>query len=173
MHKERGRPQPGEMPCAHLGWPSRRMEGIRQQQQSAQPLQFVLMIALDNRRLRAGNQHRCLSATIRVPTEEDAAGHTLSYRVDRLPQPLSVTLSRGGKRWPVRACLAEGQVAAQHRNPGLGKRIGDCCQKLGLAIRPSAMGEHQRVAIFPDGKMKKAPNRRVGGEIGKRLYMAL
>lgn len=176
MHEERCGPQPGEMTGAQLSRLSRWMERIRQQQQSSQPCEIIglRMLALQSIGwticgLRIGNQHGCLPATIRVAAKEDATGHTLLHDIYRTPQPLSITRGKSGKRRAMRAQLAKRQVAPQHHDSHLGKRVGYCHQKFGLAIRSRAVGEHQRVAVVTSRKMKEAANRRLCRKINEGL----
>src|SRR5215470_2211201 len=157
MHEERRNREPREMAGAQLSRFSWRMEGIGQQQQPGQPWEII-------GKLRIGNQHGCLPATVGVATEKNAARHTLPNDIGRAAQPLSITGGSSGKRRPVRARLAKGQVASQHRKSSFGKCAGYSQQKFGLAIRSRAVGEHKRVTACASREMKEAANRRLGGK---------
>jgi hypothetical protein len=88
------------------------MKRIRQQEQAG------------HKQLVFGGQHRCLSASIGVPSEKNPAWNHLPYRLNRAPQPVAIVGGAARKGRPVGPLLAEWQIAAQDRNARAGKGAG-------------------------------------------------
>jgi hypothetical protein len=61
----------------------------------------------------------------------------------------------------VGALLAEGEVTPQRRKTGLSEGVGYSDQYSSLAVGPSTVSEHQRIAAWNLGAMEEATHGRV------------
>ena len=135
VDEERGRYELREMLGAQLRRSFRRMQRIRQEQQTVNQLRLFRY------------EHSGLPPTVGVAAKKRASRDFRSHDRDCSTETFAVSLGTAGARRSKRASEAKGQVEAQHREAAGGERGGHFDQKLSLAIRASAMREHDAVAI--------------------------
>jgi hypothetical protein len=95
--------------------------------------------------------------------EKDAAGRLPSERLDSRPQPGLVAFAITARRRSLRALLAKGQIAPEHRPALCAKRIRDGDHERILAVRPRSVGKHQGVGGGIFRLVQESPDRYVIG----------
>ena len=157
MHKQRRDLQPRQMLHSQLRRLARRMQGIRQQQQSCHQVRLP------------GAQHRRLPPAVRMPAQENSSTAQFPQSRDCISEPVTIAFRVSRPRRTVGTRLSKWQIAAQHgkANPGECCRKGD--QKGRAGVRSRAMRQHQPVAGAMFRTMQESANRRIGRRIAKSL----
>jgi hypothetical protein len=157
MHEQSGRVQIGQMLGALLLWPAWWMQRIRKQQKSSGKFRFF------------GAKHACLTPTVGMPTEEDAAGNSCSERSYRILQSRAIMRGIARPRRSPGSHLPKRQFAAQHDESCGAETFSHRDQQRGVRVPARTMGENEPVATRSFRNVQKSPNVRFGGKIGERV----
>ncbi len=144
MHEEGWCAQFGPVCCAHLRLAFRRMQRVRQQQQSIRKVWIC-----------HGCQRR-LPPAIRVAAEHDRTYGHLANSVYGLAESLLVFLCPCGDRRTGCSFLAKGQITAQDQEPRLAERPGEGDQQGSVAVAASTVSDYEAGMWFPVRLMNKA-----------------
>src|SRR5579872_3746217 len=145
------------MPHAQLFRLTRRMQGIRGEQQGASHVRVFC------------GQHASLSPAVGVTPKMERPGGKSPQYLQRPAQALAVACGGGRRGRAVRTRLAEGQVAAQHIPALVCEFVRQGTKKQHLAVAARAMGQHQAGARRFAGAMEKTAHGRLGRFVGERL----
>lgn len=102
-----------------------------------------------------------------MASQKNAAGRLLFHRLHSMEQSLAIACRVSGTRWTERTQLPEGQVAAKHRDAGIGEGAGQCHQEWCVRIRSRTVGQDKRGARRIPGSVQEATHGRIGGTIQK------
>lgn len=108
-----------------------------------------------------GGEHRGLASSIGMAAEEDAGEIEIAEGLNRGAEAGLILLG-AVVGWPVRAELAEGQIAAKHGNAGLAEGIGEGDQEGRLAVGSCSVGQDNASIRRSGGAMEEARDGRFG-----------
>jgi hypothetical protein len=129
------------------------MQRVREQEQSV------------NQSLILGGQDGGLPPSVGMSAKKSSPRRLLPQKFDCATQSLTISGRIGGKRRPVRPLLAEGHIAAEDREPGIGESASQRGQQSRPAVCAGSVCEHQTVTLPMRRNMEEASYRRLAGHI--------
>jgi len=155
VNEQRGRMQIGQMLCPLLLGTPRRMQRIREQQQSWNDIGFF------------GAKHARLAPAVGMAPKKDASGCEVSQGVHRVFQPLAVAGSVARTGWAEGSRLPVRKVVAQDRETFSAERLGKRAKQRRLRVAASTVGKDEAVPISTFRHVQKSANRRINGGLGE------
>src|SRR5206468_11502814 len=107
---------------------SRRMERVREQQQSIGNLRIF------------GAEHAGLPAAIRLASDNDPLHTEIAKFLNCIAQAFTVPSGLCGTRWSVGARLAKGEIAAEHGHSRLPKNLCESHKQGRIAVSACTVG---------------------------------
>ena len=144
---------------------SRRMQGIRQQEQAGSQFRSFFRGFLCS----LGAEHAGLPPAVGVASEKYVAAREILDDRGCVLQACAVAFAVARSRRAVGAILTVGEIAAQHDEAGLGKSFRQRDQQRRLTVRSRTVGQNKAVAIGRGRAVQKAAHERVHGNVGKNL----
>src|SRR4029077_16924428 len=95
-----------------------------------------------------GAEHRGLTASVGMASQEDMAHRDLSHRRDRVLQAIAVAGRVTRSRRPIGTGLPIGEVAAHDNQAGGGKLVRNSHKQGSLRVRSRTMRQHECIAIW-------------------------
>ena len=129
MHEKCGSMNLRQMLRAKLVGPARRMQRIRQQEQSVC-------------KLLLGEKHARLPSAIALPTDKHLSRDKLPHRPDCVLQPLAITSSISGPWWAIMPGLPKRQITAQHDKNRASKGFRERHEQPRLRIPAGSVGQN-------------------------------
>jgi len=145
---------------AELIWLARGMQRIREQKQAGGSLWSFLR--------KLGAKHTRLASAIGMAREKYAAGQILDRR-ERIGKSGAIAFGVPGAGRTVGPILAEGQIAAQHKESRLCEGLRERYQQRCLAIRSGAMGKDKTATVGMGWTVEESAHKRVDRDIGEDL----
>jgi len=108
---------------------SRRMQRVRQQEQTRGWFGDLLRGFSRSFFSQFGAEHACLPSAVGVATEEDATGHEISEYGECIVQAGAITLGVTRPRRTIGPVLTIGEIAAQHDKPASAKVFAKAISK--------------------------------------------
>ena len=134
VNEQGGGAQFGKKCRALPGGLVRRMQRIGEQQQRI------------GQTVPRGGRHGGLPPAVGMAAGNQAATCQFPQGCSSLRDPFSIACRGGGKRRPLGALLAEGQVVAQHEIAGIGESAREVDQQRRGGVRPGAVSQDHAVA---------------------------
>jgi hypothetical protein len=135
-----------EMRGTQLRGTSGRMERVGEQQEPIGESGF------------GGTEHRCLPSSVGMAAQKYTTGRVPPHGGDGRSEALLIAFRAAARRWPVRAQLAKGKIAAEDGEPRGAEGIRQRGEQRSVAVRSRAVGEDKAIAAGSGRGMQISPN---------------